>query len=358
MPLARCIVLRKTSLLFAASRSDALAPFGVTGDLAYRKLIPALYNLWLDKWLTEPFKIFCVDGKPDEQAAFLQHLRDGIDAFSRQGIERAFTRARAARAAHQVQLVDLGRTALQRVRESGQPAVVVIGRPYNTLDAAVSLDLPQFIASCGVEVVPMDCLPFEPSLLTGEFESMFWHYGQRILSALLQVARAGNLYAVYLTNFGCGPDSFVLSYAESIMGGKPMLVLELDEHAAGNALHIQGRPRILLDGNTRIDGEIDPGQRRLLGVDPDGRHMADGDAVGEDPAHVHLARVVGDRVHGSVQLRGPERAPRPGRDVPRRNMVCAGDAPGSGESSQEGAQGASGKLVPQGSRRGRHTGHE
>ena len=63
----------------------AFVIFGGGGDLAWRKLIPALYNLWLDKWLTEPFQIFCVDGKPDEPAAFLQHLRDGIDAFSRQG---------------------------------------------------------------------------------------------------------------------------------------------------------------------------------------------------------------------------------------------------------------------------------
>jgi len=59
--------------------------FGGGGDLAHRKLIPALFNLWLDKWLQEPFQIFCVDGKAADAAAYLQHLRDGIDAFSRQG---------------------------------------------------------------------------------------------------------------------------------------------------------------------------------------------------------------------------------------------------------------------------------
>ena len=63
----------------------AFVIFGGGGDLTWRKLIPALYNLWLDKWLVEPFKIFCVDGKPNELPAYLQHLRDGIDAFSRQG---------------------------------------------------------------------------------------------------------------------------------------------------------------------------------------------------------------------------------------------------------------------------------
>src|SRR5262245_6760037 len=63
----------------------AFVIFGGGGDLTWRKLIPALYNLWLDRWLTEPFEIFCIDGKQIEPAAFLQHLRDGIDKFSRQG---------------------------------------------------------------------------------------------------------------------------------------------------------------------------------------------------------------------------------------------------------------------------------
>ena len=67
------------------SGPTALVIFGGGGDLTWRKLIPALYNLWLDQWLADPFKIFCVDGKPNELADFVQHLRDGIDTFSRQG---------------------------------------------------------------------------------------------------------------------------------------------------------------------------------------------------------------------------------------------------------------------------------
>ena len=69
----------------AQTRPTAFVIFGGGGDLAWRKLIPALYNLWLDKWLAEPFEIFCIDGKPNEPAAFLQHAREGIDRFSRQG---------------------------------------------------------------------------------------------------------------------------------------------------------------------------------------------------------------------------------------------------------------------------------
>ncbi len=69
----------------AQNGPTAFVIFGGGGDLTWRKLIPALYNLWLDRWLAEPFRIVCVDGKPMAPDTFLQHLRDGIDAFSRQG---------------------------------------------------------------------------------------------------------------------------------------------------------------------------------------------------------------------------------------------------------------------------------
>jgi glucose-6-phosphate 1-dehydrogenase len=35
--------------------------FGAAGDLTQRKLIPALYNLFIDGWLPETFHVFGVD---------------------------------------------------------------------------------------------------------------------------------------------------------------------------------------------------------------------------------------------------------------------------------------------------------
>ena len=40
-----------------------LVIFGVAGDLTWRKLMPALYNLYLDKWLPEQFAVIGVDRK-------------------------------------------------------------------------------------------------------------------------------------------------------------------------------------------------------------------------------------------------------------------------------------------------------
>ena len=65
--------------------------FGGSGDLTWRKLIPALYNLYLDKWLNEKFTIICIGYPPMEPAAFVQHLHEGVDQFSRRGKSDAAT---------------------------------------------------------------------------------------------------------------------------------------------------------------------------------------------------------------------------------------------------------------------------
>ena len=62
-----------------------LVIFGAGGDLTWRKLIPALYNLFLDGWLPECFAIFGIDKKEMHDSDYRQHLRQGVDQFSRRG---------------------------------------------------------------------------------------------------------------------------------------------------------------------------------------------------------------------------------------------------------------------------------
>lgn len=59
--------------------------FGATGDLTLRKLIPALYNLYIDKWTPDKFAIIGVARKDRSQPEFKKYLRDGVDKFSRRG---------------------------------------------------------------------------------------------------------------------------------------------------------------------------------------------------------------------------------------------------------------------------------
>lgn len=58
---------------------------GGTGDLAWRKLIPALYNLYLDKWLPDQFAVIGVGHSKIGIKEFQKHLHEGVDKFSRRG---------------------------------------------------------------------------------------------------------------------------------------------------------------------------------------------------------------------------------------------------------------------------------
>jgi hypothetical protein len=59
--------------------------FGAGGDLTWRKLGPALYNLFLDGWLSKRFAVVGVDQKRMRDDAFRKHLLEGVDRFSRHG---------------------------------------------------------------------------------------------------------------------------------------------------------------------------------------------------------------------------------------------------------------------------------
>jgi len=58
---------------------------GATGDLTWRKLIPAIYNLYLDKWTPEKFAVIGVSRKKIGSKEYLKHVHEGVDKFSRRG---------------------------------------------------------------------------------------------------------------------------------------------------------------------------------------------------------------------------------------------------------------------------------
>lgn len=59
--------------------------FGGNGDLAWRKLYPALYNLYIYGFLPKNFSIYGVDYLPNEDEKYKKHLLEGINSFSRSG---------------------------------------------------------------------------------------------------------------------------------------------------------------------------------------------------------------------------------------------------------------------------------
>jgi predicted CoA-substrate-specific enzyme activase len=124
-----------------------------------------------------------------------------------------------------------GREVLAGLTEKDRAAVIV-GRPYNTFDPGASQDLSYKLRKLGILPIPMDFLPLETVDLSKQYNAMHWRSGQDILAAASLVQADPRLQAIYLTNFNCGPDSFLLRYFRRIMGDKPFLELEVDEHTA------------------------------------------------------------------------------------------------------------------------------
>src|ERR1700752_3312422 len=64
-------------------RPTALVIFGGTGDLAHRKLLPALYNLAHEGALPERFELVGVARRDQPDEDFVQMARESIELFSR-----------------------------------------------------------------------------------------------------------------------------------------------------------------------------------------------------------------------------------------------------------------------------------
>ena len=151
--------------------------------------------------------------------------------------QRAFRAAVAEHHASQHAMREAGRKALAELEaHPEQLGVVIFSRPYSGLADEANMGIPHKFASRGIMVIPMDFLPLEdePSR-----DHMYWGMGQYLLKAAHVVERHPQLFGVYITNFSCGPDSFLITYFREIMGRKPSLTLELDSHTADAGLEIR-----------------------------------------------------------------------------------------------------------------------
>ncbi len=126
-------------------------------------------------------------------------------------------------------IADLGHKVMAELDET---AFVVCARSYNGYDLGLNLDLPKKIRDLGVPALPIDFLNLEFAGLQDDFYNMYWHCGQRILAAAGAIRADRRLYPVYISNFSCGPDSFLVRFFKEKMGNKPSLLIEVDEHSA------------------------------------------------------------------------------------------------------------------------------
>ncbi len=171
-------------------------------------------------------------------------FREGEESIKKQLIRFALSlgapKKKARRAAEEAVLAQrrfrerlsaLGREAMTGVTDAKESAVLLVGRPYNLFDRGVNMDLPGKLRKrYGVDVIPMDMLPLHEEDIGDINDNMFWAYGRKILQAAKAAGRNPNLHVIYVTNFKCGPDSFIKHFSE-IAAGVPYLTLQFDDHS-------------------------------------------------------------------------------------------------------------------------------
>jgi predicted CoA-substrate-specific enzyme activase len=145
--------------------------------------------------------------------------------------ERAFETGWAAQQRFRSTYEQAGRAALDTLQETGEAGMVLVGRPYNIHDSGVSISTAKKLRDhYGVNILPIDALPLADIGVGDVNENMYWEYGQKILAAAKLVGQWPNLHIIYITNFKCGPDSFLKGYIRPA-SGKPFLSLQFDGHS-------------------------------------------------------------------------------------------------------------------------------
>ena len=76
-------VLREGLRLERVPDPSILVLFGATGDLAHRKVFPALYQLWRTNLLPHEFLLVAVGRRPHDDASFREEVRASLAQYSR-----------------------------------------------------------------------------------------------------------------------------------------------------------------------------------------------------------------------------------------------------------------------------------
>jgi predicted CoA-substrate-specific enzyme activase len=165
-----------------------------------------------------------------------------MDAFMKQqfgtdknAVKKALLLAREKQNAFEDSLVERGKEILGNL-PAGKESMIILGRPYNAGDPELNLRLVEKLINLDVLPIPLDFLPLNDEFIFDDFPNMYWPNGRKILTGARMIARNDNLYGVYISNFRCGPDSFIQHLVSEELKGKPTLQIEIDEHSADAGL--------------------------------------------------------------------------------------------------------------------------
>lgn len=166
-------------------------------------------------------------GKPQMAGAMIQAgVSLGKDKLS---CAAALAKGAAAMVQCEKQAEKAGRELMASLKPE-EKVLVLITRNYGLSDPVLNMGIPGELRKRGCRVLTLANLPGHSIDLSQEYPNLYWPFGQHILSGAKIIRDTPNLYAVYLTNHGCGPDTMLAHLFGEMMGDKPYLAIEVDEH--------------------------------------------------------------------------------------------------------------------------------
>lgn len=155
----------------------------------------------------------------------------------------------------EVEVEKLGEEIIGNLKDD-EKVFVIITRAYGIADKGLNMEIPQKLREMGYKVLTLSNLPAHNYDLSEEYPNMYWPFGQHILSGAKIIKESKNLYAIYLTNHGCGPDTMLSHYFKEEMREKPYLHIEVDEHASN--VGVMTRLEAFVDSlkNNKTDIEV------------------------------------------------------------------------------------------------------
>lgn len=130
---------------------------------------------------------------------------------------------------HTAAVEEMGTRLISSLRPD-EKVIVLISRNYGLSDPVLNMGIPKLLLERGYKVITLSHLPAHDIDISAEYPNLYWPFGQHIISGMKIVAEQPSLYAVYLTNHGCGPDTMMTHLVKEIMKDKPYLEIEVDEH--------------------------------------------------------------------------------------------------------------------------------
>jgi len=180
-----------------------------------------------------------------------EYVKNGLyESMRRLGVSRRASDAStdaayAAQREFQSRLLEAGRHALELLDQTGEPGILLVGRGYNIYDRSVNCDIPRKLRHrYGANVIPIDFIVTGRESVEDLHPNMYWASGRRILSAARLASAKPNLHVIYISNFKCGPDSYIKHFTREA-AGTPLLVLQFDGH--GNDAGYMTRCEAYLD---------------------------------------------------------------------------------------------------------------